>query len=118
MPVLDLVTNVKIDDLKSFVTEFSKVGAETLAKPEGYICTNVKYNEVLSWNGTFDPAFVLSITSLDNINPAANVQYSKALFEFLNKKLGVPGDRGYIAFLDPGRENLGYQGTTFGELWK
>lgn len=63
--------------------------------------------------------------SLDNINPEANEVYSKALFEFVGKKLGVPGDRGYMcvappanrrgslkrfprsSFTDPGRENLG-----------
>lgn len=34
--------------------------------------------------------------SLDNINPEANEAYSKALFEFVGKKLGAPGDRGYM----------------------
>ncbi|KAF8655871.1 hypothetical protein AX16_002954 [Volvariella volvacea WC 439] len=117
MPALELSTNVKIPDLPAFVREFSKVSAEILGKPESYIATDVRYNEYLSWNGTFEPAFLLKITSLDNINPEANVKYSKALFQFLKDKLGLPDDRGYIDFYDPGRANLGYKGTTFGALW-
>jgi len=33
---------------------------------------------------------------MDNITPERNVAYSKALFEFLKKELGTPGDRGYM----------------------
>lgn len=45
--------------------------------------------------------------SLDNINREVNEKYSKAFFDFFQKKLGVPGNRGYIAFIDPGRGNMG-----------
>lgn len=45
--------------------------------------------------------------SLDNINPKANEKYSKAFFDFFQEKLGVPANRGYITFSDPGRENMG-----------
>jgi hypothetical protein len=41
---------------------------------------------------------------LDNLNPEANERYSKAIFDFFNTKLGVPGDRGYVSvILLPGR---------------
>ena len=46
--------------------------------------------------------------SLDNINRQVNEIYSKSLFGFFQKKLGVPGNRGYITFIDPGRENMSY----------
>lgn len=46
--------------------------------------------------------------SLDNINQQANEKYSKAFFDFFQKKLDVPANRGYITFIDPGRENMGY----------
>jgi hypothetical protein len=92
--------------------------AETLDKPEKYIETSYTYNETLSFNGTFEPAFILTVvrhpsflpssmplysiltcsaqTSLDNINPESNEKYSKALFDFFKKKLDIPGDRGYM----------------------
>ena len=34
--------------------------------------------------------------------------------EYFAKKLGAPSDRGYIAFIDPGRANIGYVDHTFG----
>ncbi|KAI0648335.1 Tautomerase/MIF [Trametes meyenii] len=117
MPALDLKTNVAVADPKAFSLEFSKFAAATLKKPETYISVNYTYHENLTFNGSFDPALLLSITSLDNINPDANLEYSKAFFAFFKEKLGVPDDRGYITFVDPGRTNIGYQSTHFGVIF-
>ncbi|KAG6850410.1 hypothetical protein H0H93_013635 [Arthromyces matolae] len=96
MPALELSTNVKLENPKQFALEFSKFSADTLSKPEKYISVKYIYNETLTFQGNFDPAFTLSIISLDNLNPEANEKYSKAFFDFFKKKLGVPGDRGYM----------------------
>jgi len=117
MPTLNLITNVKITELKDFALEFSKIGAKILAKPEAYISVIITYNESLTFGGTFDPAFNLRIDSLDNINQQANERYSKEFFEFFQQQLGVPANRGYITFIDPGRENMGHDGTTFGTIF-
>ncbi|TFK34847.1 Tautomerase/MIF superfamily [Crucibulum laeve] len=117
MPSLQLTTNVKIHDAKAFAIEFSKLGADTLKKPETYITVSITYNETLTFAGTFDPAFTLSIVSLDNLNPSANEVYSKVFFDFFEEKLGVKNSRGYIVFTDPGREYLGHQATTFGTIF-
>lgn len=113
MPALVLSSNVKPTDLKAFVVEFSRLSAQTLGKPEKYISIDYRYNETLSFAGTFEPAFLLAITSLGNINPEANLRYSEAFFAFFKEKLGVTGDRGYITFYDPGNAFLGHEGTTF-----
>jgi len=118
MPSLVLETNVKVTETKSFVLDFSKVATETLQKPEKYISISYRYNENLSFAGTLDPAFLLVITSLDNISPDQNTAYSKIFFAFMKEKLGTPGDRGYITFYDPGRAYLGHEGTTFAEIFK
>jgi phenylpyruvate tautomerase len=117
MPTLNLITNVKIADTKAFALEFSKFGAEILAKPEGYISVIITYNETFTFAGTFDPAISLRIDSLDNINREANEKYSKAFFDFFQEKLSVPANRGYITYIDPGRENMGYNGTTFATIF-
>ncbi|TEB31348.1 Tautomerase/MIF [Coprinellus micaceus] len=117
MPSLDLTTNVAIPNEREFVLEFSKFAADTLSKPETYISINVKHNPNLTFGGTFDPAFLLTIVSLGNINPEKNEKYSKQLFEFFKEKLGISGDRGYILFNDPGNSYLGYQGTTFATIF-
>ena len=117
MPALNLVTNVKIADPKAFALEFSRLGAEVLKKPEQYISVVINYNETLTFDGNFEPAIQLRIDSLDNLNHEANEEYSKRFFAFFEEKLGVPGSRGYITFVDPGRSFIGHEGTTFGSIF-
>ncbi|EIW60867.1 Tautomerase/MIF [Trametes versicolor FP-101664 SS1] len=118
MPSLELKTNVFIADPKAFSLEFSKFAAETLNKPESYISVSYLYQEHLTFAGSFDPAFLLYITSLNNINPEVNQQYSKAFFAYFKEKLSVEGTRGYITFSDPGRDYLGYNSTTVAAISK
>ncbi|KZV91055.1 Tautomerase/MIF [Exidia glandulosa HHB12029] len=117
MPALVLTSNVKPADLKAFVLEFSKVAAAALGKPEKYISIDYRYNETLSFAGNFEPAALLHITSLGNINPEANLRYSAAFGGYLTEKLGVPGDRYYITLYDPGNAYLGHEGTTFATIF-
>ncbi|KAI0781402.1 Tautomerase/MIF [Trametes elegans] len=117
MPALDLKTNVAVADPKAFTLAFSKFAAETLKKPESYISVNYTHTDNLTFNGSHEPALLLHITSLDNISPTQNEEYSKAFFAFFKEQLGVPDNRGYITFYDPGRAYLGYKSTTFGVLF-
>ncbi|KAF8274264.1 Tautomerase/MIF [Lactarius quietus] len=117
MPALTVETNVKFSDPKELVLSLSKLGANMLKRPEKYILISYRYNEFLSFNGSFDPAFQLTVIGLDNIMPETTEAYSKELFAFLNNKLGVPGDRGYILFNDPGRAYVGHEGTTFAQIF-
>ncbi|PAV19534.1 Tautomerase MIF [Pyrrhoderma noxium] len=113
MPYLNLTTNVKLDDAKAFALDFSKFSAKVLKKPESYIAVSYTYNDTLTFGGSFEPSFQLSVISLGNINPEVNVTYSKAISDYLGEKLGTSNSRGYITFVDPGYENLGYSGKTF-----
>ncbi|KAF9234039.1 Tautomerase/MIF superfamily [Melanogaster broomeanus] len=119
MPLLSLTTNVKFaseDATKAFVSDFSKFAATVIGKDEAFFSVNFSYNPYLTFAGTFDPAIMLSVTSLFNTN-AANAQlWSKAFADYFQEKLGVPSERGYIAFLDPGPEFIGARGTTVAAL--
>ncbi|KAJ7826643.1 Tautomerase/MIF superfamily [Mycena leptocephala] len=118
MPTLDLIVNVQIANELDFALEFAKVGAKALGRPESFFSTIVSYNKTLTFGGTLEPAFALTVTSLDNLNPEANEKYSAIFSEFLKSELGIPNDRGYINFCDPGRGFIGYKGTTFATLWE
>ncbi|KAN0127572.1 Tautomerase/MIF [Lactarius tabidus] len=117
MPTLTLETNVKVPNPKEFILNMSKFSAELLKKPEKYIAISYRYNENLSFGGSFEPTFQLTVVSLDNIKVESTEGYSKDLFAFLNKTLGVPGDRGYVVFNDPGRAYIGHEGTTFAQIF-
>ncbi|KAF9265820.1 Tautomerase/MIF [Marasmius fiardii PR-910] len=108
MPTVDLKTNVKIDDVGAYILKLSKFSAETLSKPESYMNVIVSQSLPMSFNGSLDPAFQCTIISLGNLNPEANIKYSAAFSKFFEETLKVPNDRGYIAFIDPGRTHLGY----------
>ncbi|PCH38465.1 Tautomerase/MIF [Wolfiporia cocos MD-104 SS10] len=132
MPILELKTNVPLADPKPFLLEFSKVSrtvrslaasqelkieqfaAATLGKPELYISVSYHYNENLTFNGSLEPAFLMTVTSVDNLTPVRNRVYSKAFFDYFESKLGIANDRGYITFFDPGKANLGHKATTPG----
>jgi len=86
-------------------------------KPEKYVLVSYRYNEFLTFSGTFEPAFQLQVVSLNDITTETTEGYSKALFAFLDETLGVRGDRGYIVFQDPGPAYLGHDGTTFAQIF-
>jgi len=117
MPSLSLKTNVKIANPKAFSLEFSKFGAEVLGKPEVYITVDYTYNETLTFAGTHDPAFTLTIVSLGNLAPHQTEEYSAKIFEWLKEKIGTKSDRGYILFQDPGNAGIGHKGTTFATIF-
>ncbi|KAH6919148.1 Tautomerase/MIF superfamily [Coprinopsis sp. MPI-PUGE-AT-0042] len=100
MPALEFKTNVKIEDEKAFALALSKVASETLGKPERVVLVNVEYSPALAFAGSFEPAFLLNVVSLDNLSAENNIKHS------------IQGDRGYVCFNDPGRANIAYLGTT------
>ncbi|OAX39171.1 hypothetical protein K503DRAFT_690177, partial [Rhizopogon vinicolor AM-OR11-026] len=79
----------------------------TTRKDLKYFNVNFLYNPYLTFGGTFDPALMLNVMSLFNVNVENAVVWSKAFAEFFQEKLGAPSDRGYMAFHDPGAEFIG-----------
>ncbi|KAH6919149.1 Tautomerase/MIF superfamily [Coprinopsis sp. MPI-PUGE-AT-0042] len=110
MPVLQFATNVKIEDEKASRLLYQR-SAQILEMPESITLVNVEYSPTMSFAGTFDPAFLLVITG-DGFNPEINVKCSGAFFSFIEEKLAIPGNRGYIRFDNPGLAYIGYLGTT------
>jgi phenylpyruvate tautomerase len=67
----------------------------------------------LTFGGTFEPAFTAMIYSIGRITPQLNANTSAGLSKFFSKELGLPDDRGYIAFFDMAGSDMGYKGKTF-----
>lgn len=78
-----------------------------------YIIVKIQDECILTFAGSFDPAFTASVYSIGRIDPEINAKTSAGLSEFFSKELGLPNDRGYIAFFDMAASNMGYQGKTF-----
>jgi len=117
MPYLYLVVNVQVEDSKTLIAEITELAAKTLNKPKSYVSAVCTYNETLSFAGTFEPAYNLQITSLGSFDTSeGNVAVSKTFADYIQKKFGISPTRGYIALADPGRDRMGYGGSTIGAL--
>ncbi|TFL07759.1 Tautomerase/MIF [Pterulicium gracile] len=112
MPYVQVITNVKVEDPKALILEFSKLSSAALGKPEVYMALSYEYNEYLIFDGNFDPAFSVNLTCAGALDEMKNDDVTKTLFEFLTSKLSVKPDRGYINYYDPGYGFIGYDGTT------
>ncbi|ESK88156.1 hypothetical protein Moror_5555 [Moniliophthora roreri MCA 2997] len=99
MPILRLETNVKL-------------AADTLGVPESLFAVTIYQQQPLSFAGTFDPAFVLTVTALGAGNPGVNKRCVQAFTKYLEETLGVSNDRGYIILTNPGSSYIGYKGDT------
>ncbi|KAG7453019.1 Tautomerase/MIF [Guyanagaster necrorhizus] len=117
MPTLEIKTNVPIADVNAFASQFSQEAARILDKPEAVFSILVTPVPTMLFAGTPDPTFSMAVTCLDTLSPEKNLLYSKELFAFVEKALGIKNDRGYITFLDPGRSNLGLHSTTFASMF-
>ncbi|TFK98978.1 hypothetical protein BDV98DRAFT_511410 [Pterulicium gracile] len=72
-----------------------------------YVTVTYKHDESMIFSGTREPAFILCILTVLGTPTEKNAGFSKALFEFLKRELGVSDERGYIIFNDPGPDRLG-----------
>jgi len=118
MPLIELETNIhlKLEDSKALVVKLSKLSSQILGKPENVIAVKYTHNEVLCWEGTFDPAFVLSVGSINDFSPEKNPSIIEQYTNFLKENLGVDDKRGFIILRDVGAHTTGYKGTTVAKL--
>ncbi|KAJ6500607.1 hypothetical protein C8R45DRAFT_978333 [Mycena sanguinolenta] len=99
MPYLLLLVNVEILDETQFARKFSKVAAKIFGTPETDITTNVTYNRA----ATAGPlAFGLTVVGLGNPTAEAQETYNASFSWFFTRKFGVPRDRVFIHFHNPG----------------
>ncbi|KAJ8093613.1 hypothetical protein PM082_020473 [Marasmius tenuissimus] len=113
MPVIDLKTNVKIDDIPSFILKLSKRAAEVTGKPEDHIIVIVSQDIPMSFGGKLDPAYHCTVTLAGVIESEA---YSAGFSKFFEETLGVPNDRGVISILNLKGSQLCWRGTTISAL--
>ncbi|KAJ6602437.1 hypothetical protein DFH09DRAFT_1124852 [Mycena vulgaris] len=121
MPISNLVTNVKIPDVKQFSLSLSKICSEAWGledKDGSNTSSSVVYNESLNFNGTHDPAFLLEfkIINLDKADTAKRDAFAKSLCAFFERKLGIPQSRGYILFRVLADNEIAMDGDTY-ETW-
>ncbi|RHZ80960.1 hypothetical protein Glove_130g11 [Diversispora epigaea] len=112
MPVIEVKTNVKVQNHHEFLTELSTLIADLLDRTVAVTWASLEDCKSLYFASNNDPAYIVRVKSVFTIDLEHNKETSKKLSEFFYNKLGAPNDRGIIFFADPGKENCGWNGTT------
>lgn len=112
MPLLQINTNVSVDDTHKLASEASALVADMLGKPESYVMVMVKPDQTLVFAGTNDGAAHLKLKSL-GLPESKTGEYSKKLCSLMEEKLGISPGRVYIEFAGPPRHMWGWDNQTF-----
>ena len=112
MPVLQITTNVTIDNADALAKQASKLAAEILGKPESYVMVSINGAAELIFAGSNDPCAHLMLKSL-GLPESETRTYSEKLCGFIEQQLGVSPSRTYIEFTNPERHMFGWDNRTF-----
>lgn len=115
MPLLKLETNVALseDKRKNLLPALSKIVAQTIGKPEGYVMVTINSSAILMSGKPGDAAFV-DVRSIGGLSHEVNQQLSNKISTLLNESLGVMQDRVFLNFTDVNAGNWGWKGGTIG----
>ncbi|KAI9802157.1 MAG: hypothetical protein M1833_002078 [Piccolia ochrophora] len=116
--IADFKTNVIIDDEYTIVTDLSCYLSARYHRPESSIVVNIAHSGCLLLGGSFDPAYILTITALPSqVQPATNKRNAILIQAFMAESLGVSCARGVVKFLSIPEGNLASHGrTVLGEI--
>jgi phenylpyruvate tautomerase len=112
MPVLQITTNVTIENADVLAKQASSLAADILGKPESYVMISVNGAADLIFAGTSDPCAHLMLKSL-GLPESETRTYSEKLCSFIEQQLGVSPSRIYIEFINPERHMFGWNNSTF-----
>jgi hypothetical protein len=108
----------QVKDEFTLVTDMSYNLSQRYSRPESSIMVNVEHSACLLLAGSFEPAYILTITALPSqLQPVTNKRNSALIQSFMADILAVPPERGILRFQPIAEENLAINGTTvMGEI--
>ncbi len=110
MPYLSIQTNIKVDT-SSLIKELSSFIAKELAKPEKYVMVSLEEKK-MTFGGSEEPCAFVDLRSI-GLSESETIRLSKAICEFLEKRLRLSPDRIYINFTNAKGTMWGWNKTTF-----
>ncbi len=112
MPLLQISTNVNIENQEEFSSNASSLVAKILGKPESYVMIAVNAKANLMFAGSNEPAAHLQLKSL-GLPEDKTSAFSASLCGFMEEQLSIPPARTYIEFSNPARHLWGWDNRTF-----
>ncbi len=113
MPYFSIETNKKIEisETEKISKKASRFLAEMMSKPEQVIMVAIKPGTPLIFGGTGEPCAFVRIKAL-GLDKGRCPEYSGKVCGFLEREIGVPGNRVFIEFTDIDGKCFGYNGNT------
>jgi len=101
-----------------FLKSLSEHLSQRYQRPTSSIFITLDHSACLLLAGTFDSAYIFTITALPSqIQPVTNKRNTALIQAFMTDSLGVSADRGVVRFIGIGEEYLGTNGmTVLGEI--
>ena len=112
MPLLQITTNISIENSSVFTKNASRIIADMLGKPESYVMVMVNADASLVFAGSEDDCAHLKLKSL-GLDESKTTDYSAQLCNFIQNTLDIPAARIYIEFSSPERHMWGWDSKTF-----
>lgn len=112
MPLLELTTNTKIDNVQDVAKQASRLTATILGKPESYVMVKILPGQNLIFAGTDEPAAHVKLKSL-GLPETDTTELSAKICDFINAELAINSARIYIEFSSPQRHMWGWDKRTF-----
>jgi phenylpyruvate tautomerase PptA (4-oxalocrotonate tautomerase family) len=112
MPVLQITTNVPVDNAPALAQQASGLVADMLGKPESYVMVSINGNADLIFAATDEPCAYLALKSL-GLPESETKTFSAQLCALIQQQLGVSPSRTYIEFISPERHMFGWNSSTF-----
>ncbi|KAL8850265.1 MAG: hypothetical protein Q9221_004775 [Calogaya cf. arnoldii] len=111
-------TNVIVKDEYIFLQDLSQHLSQRYQRPVSSIFITLNHSECLLYAGTFDSAYIMTITALPSqIQPTTNKRNAVMMQTFMADSLGVTPERGVIRFVGIAEEYLATNGNTvLGEI--
>ena len=108
----------QIKDEYTLVTDLSYHLAQRYTRPDSSIMIKVDHSACLALGGTFDPCYILNVTTVpSSMGPSINKRNAALIQSFMADILSVPSDRGIVKFTPIEEVNYAMNGTTMhGEI--
>lgn len=108
----------QIKDEFTLVTDMSYHLAARYTRPDSVVMVKVDHSACLALGGTFDPCYILTITTVpSHVGPTMNKRNAALIQSFMADILSVPAERGIIKFEPIAEENFAINGNTMlGEI--
>jgi hypothetical protein len=110
--------SVQVKDEYAFLADLSQQLSQRYHRPTSSIFVTLAHSACLLFAGTFDSAYILTVTALPSqIQPTTNKRNAALIQNFMINALGVSPDRGVVRFVGIAEEFLATNGiTVLGEI--